>query len=365
MYSRLYRNLDKALIAVLLLILAMGLSSVFSATHSDESATSREGLFVKQLIWIGVGLFLILVILHIDYQKFVDASYIIFGLNIMLLVMVLAHGHTRLGAQRWVVIAGVGFQPSEFIKVSFIMALSSYLGNKAKFSYQISDLIVPFIMMAIPLVLIFMQPDLGTALMLIPILFAMLFVRGASIKHLLSIILVGVLSTPVLWFLMKDYQKQRLSVFINPNADPLGAGYTIIQSKIAIGSGFLFGKGWLSGTQNKLNFLPERHTDFIFSVVGEEGGFIGCMILISLFCVLLYRGLKIANDTGDTYGKIMAAGIVTMLGCQVMINMGMTSGFLPVVGLPLPLMSYGGSSLLTTLVSLGLLLNIGMRRPRY
>ncbi len=365
MYGRLYRNIDRTLIIALLLILVIGLSSVFSATHAEGLSTKREGLFVKQLTWIGVGLILMLVVIHIDYQRFIDASYVLFGLNVLLLIFVLAHGHTRLGAQRWIVIGGVGFQPSEFIKITFIMALSAYLGNRAKFSYQPSDLIMPFIMMSVPLALIFLQPDLGTALMLVPIFFAMLFVRGARIKHLALIILTGALATPVLSFLMKDYQQQRLSVFINPNADPLGAGYTIIQSKIAIGSGFLFGKGWLSGTQNKLNFLPERHTDFIFSVVGEEGGFIGCMILIALFCVLLYRGLKISDETGDTYGKIMAAGIVTMLGLQVIINMGMTSGFLPVVGLPLPLMSYGGSSLLTTLVSIGLLLNIGMRRPRY
>jgi rod shape determining protein RodA len=367
MYSRLFRNIDKALLIVILVILAIGISSVYSATHSDSegSPTKREGLFLKQIIWIGVGLLLAFIILHLDYQRFVDSSYILFGLNILLLMMVLFYGHTRLGAQRWVVIGGVGFQPSEFIKITLILALSSYLGGRAKFSYQASDLTMPFIFMAIPLILIFLQPDLGTALMLIPILFAMLFVRGASVKHLFSLIAVGMISTPFLWFMMKDYQRQRLSVFINPNADPLGAGYTMIQSRIAIGSGFLFGKGWLSGTQNQLNFLPERHTDFIFSVVGEEGGFIGCVILISLYCVLIYRGLRIAQTTGDTHGKLMATGIVTMLACQVIVNMGMASGFMPVVGLPLPLMSYGGSSLLTTLVSAGLLLNIGMRRPRF
>jgi rod shape determining protein RodA len=164
--------------------------------------------------------------------------------------------------------------------------------------------------------------------------------------------------------MMKDYQRQRLSVFINPDADPLGAGYTMIQSRIAIGSGFIMGKGWLSGTQNQLNFLPERHTDFIFSVVGEEGGFIGCLVLIGLFCVLLSRGLGIAQKTGDTYGKLMVTGIVTMFACQAIVNMGMACGFMPVVGLPLPLMSYGGSSMLTTLASIGLLLSIGMRKPR-
>lgn len=365
MYNRLLRNVDKALIVVTLLILVIGLSSVFSATHSADSATNREGLFLRQIMWICVGLLLAFIIIHVDYQKFIDTAYILFGLNIILLLVVLAYGHTRLGAQRWVMIAGVGFQPSEFVKLTFILALSAYLGHRAKFSYVPTDLAVSFGLMFIPLVLIFLQPDLGTALMLIPILFAMLFVRGASIKHLLYLIGFGLISSPFLWFMMKDYQRQRLSVFINPNADPLGAGYTIIQSKIAIGSGFIFGKGWLSGTQNQLNFLPERHTDFIFSVIGEEGGFIGCALLIGLYCVLIYRGLRIAQTTGDTYGKIMTTGIATMLACQIIVNIGMAAGFMPVVGLPLPLMSYGGSSLLTTLVSIGLLLSVGMRRPRF
>ena len=190
----------------------------------------------------------------------------------------------------------------------------------------------------------------------------MLFVRGIKGKHLISIITLGLASMPFLWHMLKDYQQERLSVFINPNADPLGAGYTMIQSRIAIGSGFLLGKGWLSGTQNQLNFLPERHTDFIFSVIGEEGGFIGCVVLIGLYSVLIYRGLKIAKETGDTYGKLMATGIVTMLASQAIISMGMASGFMPVVGLPLPLMSYGGSSLLTTMISIALLLSISMRK---
>lgn len=347
------------------LIIIMGLSSIYSATHPEGATAKTKNLVMKQIIWFTIGLFFMAAIIHIDYQRFVDASYILYGMNVVLLIMVLLYGRTRLGAQRWFVIGGFGFQPSEFIKITFILALSSYLGNKAKFSYRITDLIVPIIMMFIPLVLIFLQPDLGTALMLLPILFAMLFVRGAHIKHLATIVMIGLASTPFLWHMLKAYQKQRLSVFINPNADPLGAGYTIIQSRIAIGSGFIFGKGWLSGTQNQLNFLPERHTDFIFSVVGEEGGFIGCTILIGLFCALIYRGLRAAYLTGDTYGKLMAVGIVTMISCHVIVNIGMTSGFMPVVGLPLPLMSYGGSSLITTIISIALLLNIGMRRPRF
>jgi len=362
--NRLYRGFDRTLCVVTLVIIALGLSAIYSATHTVGGPSNMMGLVLRQAIWAVVGLLLLFAIINIDYQRFVDLAYILFGLSIFFLILVLIGGNTRLGAQRWFSIGGVGFQPSEFVKITFILALSAYLGDKAKFSYRITDLIIPLIMMSVPIILIFLQPDLGTALMLVPILFAMLLVRGAKIRHLIAIITCGLLSTPFLWFMMKDYQRQRLSVFINPDADPLGAGYTMIQSRIAIGSGFLMGKGWLSGTQNQLNFLPERHTDFIFSVVGEEGGFIGCLILIGLFCVLLFRGLRIAQKTGDTYGKLMATGIVTMLACQVIINIGMACGFMPVVGLPLPLMSYGGSSMLTTLVSIGLILSIGMRKPR-
>ncbi len=364
MNNRLYRSFDKTLFTVMLLILAIGVSALYSATYT-EGEGFLKGLVLKQLFWIGIGLVLLLAIIHVDYQRFVDFAYILFGISVLLLVVVLLRGATRYGAQRWFSVGGISFQPSELVKITFILAMSAYLGDRARFSYRPRDLVVPFIMLFVPFLLINLQPDLGTALMLIPITFAMLFVRGVRTKHLLSIISLGLLSLPFVWFMLKDYQKQRLSVFINPNADPLGAGYTMIQSRIAIGSGFVFGKGWLSGTQNQLNFLPERHTDFIFSVVGEEGGFIGCAILMGLFAILIFRGLRIAVTTGDTYGKLMAVGIVTLIACQVIINMGMTAGLMPVVGLPLPLVSYGGSSLLTTIVSIALLLNIEMRKPRF
>ena len=360
-----YRNIDRTLALVVLIVLALGLSAVFSATHTDGSVAKREGLFMRQVFWVLAGLVLAFIIMSIDYQRFIDASYILFGVTLILLFVVMVKGHTRLGAQRWMSIAGFGFQPSEFVKLTFVLVMSSYLGHRAKFTYHISDLVMPFILLGVPLIMIFMQPDLGTAMLLMPILFAMLFIRGARMRHLVGIMSAGILAAPVMWFMLKSYQRQRLAVFINPNIDPLGAGYTIIQSKIAIGSGFLFGKGWLSGTQNQLNFLPERHTDFIFSVVGEEGGFIGCVVLISLYAVMIYRGLRIIYATGDTYGKLLATGIVTMLASQIIVNIGMASGFLPVVGVPLPLMSYGGSSLITILASLALLMNISMRRERF
>jgi rod shape determining protein RodA len=190
-------------------------------------------------------------------------------------------------------------------------------------------------------------------------------VAGEGIKYLIVLVLTGLAAMPFLWHFLRDYHKQRLLVFLNPNVDPLGAGYTIIQSKIAVGSGGLIGKGWLAGTQNQLNFLPERHTDFIFSVVGEEWGLFGALVLILSFFLIMRRSLDIASSTNDMHGKLIAVGIVTLLTLQVVINIAMTIGFMPVVGIPLPFVSYGGSSMLTSFIAIALLLNVGMRRSRF
>jgi rod shape determining protein RodA len=212
--------------------------------------------------------------------------------------------------------------------------------------------------------LIFLQPDLGTALVLIPILFSILFVCGERVKYLFITMCAGILSLPFLWHFLKGYQKDRLMVFINPNIDPLGAGYTIIQSKIAIGSGGLLGKGWLGGTQSHLKFLPERHTDFIFSVIGEEWGFVGAVALIALYALIIKRGLNIISNIDDIYGKAIATGVVTLITFQVLVNISMAVGLMPVVGLPLPAISYGGSSTVATLVAMGFLLSVSRRVNR-
>jgi rod shape determining protein RodA len=216
-----------------------------------------------------------------------------------------------------------------------------------------------------PFALVLLQPDLGTALLLVPVFFAMLFVGGARLKYLVIMFTMGLISMPFLWHFLRGYQKQRLMVFINPNIDPLGAGYTIIQSKIAIGSGGIFGKGWLAGTQSQLNFLPERHTDFIFSVIGEEWGLLGALGLLTVYLLISNRAFRIAALTHDMYGKLVATGIAVMISLQVIINIGMTVGLMPVVGIPLPLVSYGGSSMIATALAAALLLNIAMRRSRF
>ena len=246
-----------------------------------------------------------------------------------------------------------------------ILVLASYIGGRKDVMSNVNSLFAPIALLSVPFILVLVQPDLGTALLLLPIFFATLFVAGARIKYLIAMVALGLGAMPFMWQILHGYQKQRLLVFLNPNIDPLGAGYTIIQSKIAIGSGGLFGKGWLSGTQSQLNFLPERHTDFIFSVVGEEWGYIGAAGLVLAYLFIVRRALTIASLTSDIYGKLIANGIAVMFAFQIIINIGMTIGLMPVVGIPLPLVSYGGSSVVATFLAIGLLLNISMRRSTF
>ncbi|MFC1576238.1 rod shape-determining protein RodA [Candidatus Omnitrophota bacterium] len=355
------RYVDKIIIFSVLAILLVGLATLYSASKEYHSSD----IVFRQVLWILFGIVLSFIILRLDYQKLVNMSYLLYAIAIIFLVLVLFLGKARGGAHRWISLGGFNLQPSEFAKIAVILALSSYIAKRKNDVDKIS--IFPGILgLVLPVfLLILIEPDLGTALLLLPVTFAILLVAGATLKHLFGMILLGLGTFPVFWHFLKDYQRQRLFVFINPNIDPLGSGYTIIQSKIAVGSGGILGKGWLSGTQNQLNFLPERHTDFIFSVVGEEWGFLGALLLILLYALVVYRGIKIISATPSTSGKLLATGLVTLFFLQVVINIGMTIGFLPIVGLTLPLISYGGSSLVTTLVSLALLLNIGMRRTLF
>lgn len=362
--KRLYRNFDKALLAAALLIFLIGLATIHSATQAKE-LSFNESYVLKQMSSMTIGIILLVIVIKISYQRFVDLSYILYGMNLVLLALVLVLGHVRLGAQRWFSIGGFAFQPSEFIKLSLILALASYVGTRKDSMRNFRSIIIPCILLAVPFVLVLLQPDLGTALLLLPIFFSILLVSGVEFKYLIGMIIAGLAVMPVFWHFLREYQRQRLLVFINPNIDPLGAGYTIIQSKIAVGSGGLFGKGWLAGTQNQLNFLPERHTDFIFSVIGEEWGLFGALVVVFLYFFIIQKALIIASQTSDAYGRAIATGVASMLAVQVVVNISMTIGLMPVVGIPLPMISYGGSSLITTLAAIGLLLNVSMRRSTF
>jgi len=355
------RKFDKILFFSVLAILLIGLAALYSASSKYYS----PNIIFRQAFWALAGLMLAVLVMHIDYQRFISISYVLYAINVLLLIVVLFLGKTRGGSNRWLAFGTFNIQPSELAKITLILALSSYISGSANRVKKISFLLGA-LSLALPVFfLIFIEPDLGTALLIIPVTFAMLFVAGANIKHLAGLVFLGIGILPFAWQFLKGYQKQRLFTFINPSTDPLGLGYTIIQSKIAVGSGGLTGKGWFGGTQNQLNFLPERHTDFIFSVIGEEWGFLGASILILLYILVIRRGIKIIETTPDMYGKLLATGFITLFSLQVIVNIGMTIGFLPVVGLTLPLISYGGSSLITTLLYIGILLNIGMRRSLF
>ena len=351
-----YKGFDWVLALSAVAIFLLGLLFLFSSTYPHNI-----DYVLRQITWFLLGMLIFFFTAKVNYRKIVGIGNAFYSLIIFLLIAVLIFGSRRLGAQRWLAIGVFNIQPSELGKLFITLALVQYLSNH-KTCGSLRNIFVPLIIVLVPFILIMEEPDLGTALMLLPIMFILLYAWGAPLKYLFSIILCGLLISPLGWFLLKDYQKERLAVFMNPNADPLGAGYTVIQSRIAIGSGGVFGKGWLSGTQNQLNFLAERHTDFIFSVAGEEWGFLGGLILIGLYYLLIKRGFRIAEKANDPCGRLLAIALLAMIGIQVLVNLSMTMGFMPVVGLPLPLVSYGGSSLLVTMTALGLLESIAIHR---
>ncbi len=366
------RNIGVKIIIYTLLIIIVGLLALYSAASGNSRVTVK--VFYNQFSFAVIGLFVMLVLSRLDYRKFYDVAYILYIINMLLLVWVLVAGRHALGASRWIQIGGVGFQPSEFSKISLILMLSRYFSNRSirlnfgmldKLQKVVVHLIWPFILTAAMMLLIFKQPDLGTALLMFGIFIAIVFASGLAYKYILGFLIICVSFLPFAWGMLKTYQKNRLLVFLNPNIDPLGAGYTITQSKIAIGSGQIFGKGWLAGTQNQLNFLPERHTDFIFSVIGEEWGLIGTLILVFLYFQLIMCGLRVAEQIKDNFGRLTAVGIVSILALQVIINIGMVMGMFPIVGLTLPLISYGRSSFFAFIIMIGILLNLSHKRSMF
>lgn len=356
------QGVDRPLLVAAGLLLAFGLLALYSASF-QKAHTLSVSFLSKQFTWALSGCLLGVILVVVDYHRWLEWAYLLYGLNVGLLVLVLELGVVRGGAQRWLSVGGLTIQPSEFAKVTTILALARYLGfRKENTTAAWKAILVTGLIVAVPVGLILKEPNLGTALVLLPIALAMGLAWGVRWKIFGLLFLAGGLIAPLGWWRLADYQRSRLLVFLNPNLDPLGAGYTVVQSKIAIGSGGLVGKGWLAGTQNQLNFLPERHTDFIFSVVGEEWGFLGTSLCLALFTFLFTRGLRIATQTRDPFGRLVVVGLVTMLATHVVVNTGMTIGLMPVTGLPLPLLSYGGSWLLTCLTAVGMILSVGVRR---
>ena len=364
MHKRWLRRMDFTLIIAAVAIILMSLVTIGSATHINAASAGGYGFVQRQGVFAVLNIALAVFLMNFDYKMLQRYGTKLYVVNIVLLLAVMLFGHSALGAQRWIQLGPITLQPSEFSKVIMIISLAALLEDKVGKLNSLRDLLPIAAFVGLPFVLVLKQPDLGTSLVFIAIFLGMIFAAGVSLKLLGAIFGAGVLASPVLWHFLKDYQKMRILVFLDPNVDPLGSGYHIIQSEIAIGSGQLFGKGLFEGTQSQLDFLPENHTDFIFAVVGEEMGFIGAAFLLLLYLILLWRGIRIAQDASDTFGMLLAVGVTSMLAFHVLVNIGMTMGIMPVTGIPLPLMSYGVSALTTNIMAIALLLNIYMKKQR-
>jgi len=301
---------------------------------------------------------LMLIVASLPMRILLDYAYLIYGACLAVLIGVDIIGHVGMGAQRWIKLGGVNLQPSEFMKLAMILALARYFHRLYPEDIRrLPYLIPPVLMMVIPAILILRQPNLGTALITIGVGGLMCFLSGVQLRYFIGVGLAAVLAAPFAWHFMHDYQRRRVFTFLDPESDPLGAGYNIMQSIIAIGSGGLFGKGYLHGSQSQLDFLPEKQTDFVFTMLTEEFGFLGGMLTLGLFFLLLSAGMVTAMNSRSTFGGLIAGGVTVMFFLHVLINCGMVMGLLPVVGVPLPLMSYGGSNMVAAVLAIGLLLN--------
>lgn len=430
-------KIDFLLVVSVILVVFLGVLTIYSAGF-DPVDKVNSGLYKRQLVWFIVGFVLMMVFTFVNYKYLGDYSLYIYGFFLVLLIITTVFGSPIRNTRAWISFGFFSIQPSEFMKLSVVLILGKYIEFRERDIRNLRELFIPSILTMVPMIIVFLQPDFGTAVLFIPILFAMLFVGGADVTHLLSIIGIASIATVVPmvltyreWigasgsnFLMdffkdtdlliivsgilvlaalitfilnffipnkifrkiyipatvlsfglffsiilqkylKVYQKRRILVFLNPDLDPHGSGYNVIQSKIAVGSGQFFGKGFLNGSQSQLGFLPEKTSDFVFSVFAEEWGFFGSVILLALMGVIVFRGIQIAFESKDKFGALLASGIVAILFFHILINVGMVLGIMPVTGLPLPMMSYGGSNLVMSMIAIGILINIRMRKFVY
>lgn len=352
-------NFDWTLFIAACLLTVFGLLTIYSATINTTAP-----FFQKQILWFSLSLVILFVITIIDYNFIERFGYFIYVGSVTLLLLALFIGKSAGGSQRWIDLGVINIQPSEIAKIAVIIALAKYFSstNFPTNGLKIIDLIKPTMLVTLPFALTIKQPDLGTALIFILIYITILASIKIKLKHLLIIIFTTLPFLPFLWMHLKDYQKARILSFINPSLDPMGSGYHVLQSKIAIGSGSLTGTGYLEGKQGTLRFLPEQHTDFIFPILAEEWGLLGSMVMIILFITVIMAGITTAQNAKDRFGFFVSLGVTAMLFWHMLINIGMVTGLMPVVGVPLPFLSYGGSFLMTAFIGVALLINIRMRR---
>ncbi len=359
---RLLTNFDWKILLLIITIAAVGILNIHSASASFKLVGIMYSL--KQFYWLLIGLFLITVICSIDYHVLEDLSYWFYGTLLFFLILVLAVGKTSMGAQRWLNLGFFHMQPSEPMKIVITVTFASFFTrNQAAGLLGLKDIVKPLMLLLVPALLIAKQPDLGTAIMVCLVAASITLAVGIRWSTLVTLILSAIPTIYIAWnYILRSYQKNRVLNFLDPERDPLKSGYHLIQSKIAVGSGGLAGKGFMHGTQSQLRFLPEQHTDFAFSVFSEEWGFIGSILVLVLYFALIIWGMQVANRCNDRFGTLLAVGITAMLFWHIIINIGMVIGLFPVVGVPLPFFSYGGTSMITSMIGAGILLNISMRK---
>jgi rod shape determining protein RodA len=355
---RLLQNVDWPLVGA-----TVGLVTLSASTLATvQVGRTGGGVALRQLAWFCVGLFALTIVASIDYRRLVQMAPLLYVGGLAALIAVFILGRTVSGARRWLLIGPLSVQPSEMFKLCFVLMAVWLVTSRWAQPVGKTALIMGAPIALVPAVLIVKQPDLGTALLLFPVLIALFVAAGLRLRTLGGLVLAGVAALPLAWFAMKEYQRERILVFLDPFRDPLGSAYNVIQAKIAIGSGQLLGKGVAGATQSRLAFLPERHTDFIFAVFAETWGFAGCLVLLTCYALLLLRGFEIAASTREPVGRLVALGVTALVATQVIVNVGMVTGLVPVVGIPLPFMSYGGSSMVVSMMALGLLLSVRMRQ---
>lgn len=353
------KNFDWIIIIITLLLFAIGIAVIYSTTYGMAGGGKEA---VQQGIFGSIGFVAFLLIAFFDYRTLRGTSSILYFITILLLAVVFFTGVTTMGATRWIDIAGFKFQPSEFAKLFMIVAMAKYFSDHAEDMHNFKRIVISGIYFAIPTFLVIMQPDLGTALVFIVMWISMLAVSRIRLKHFVALTFAALMLLPIGWVTMHDYQKKRIFALIDPASDPQGAGYNVSQAQIAIGSGQIFGRGLGHGSQSQLNFIPEKHTDFIFAALAEEMGFLGTALVILLFAALIFRGIIIAAQSRDYFGMYLATGITAILAFHIFLNIGMNLGIAPVAGIPLPLISLGGSSVLVTFILIGILESVHIHR---
>ena len=342
-------------------VTGLGAMTVYSATHVP-GMHGLSPLALRQLLWLAGGSVAMLAALVFDYRRLERSAFVVYVLVLLAVLAVPVLGRIGGGSRRWIPLGPVSIQPSEFMKLGLVLVLARHFARSYERGLGLRAAVVPMLLTAVPAAAILAQPDLGTVAVLGIVSLTMLMLGGIRLRWFVLLGVAVAVTAPVAWPHLKVYQQKRILTFVHPEMDPRGAGYHVLQSKIAVGSGMTWGKGFLRGTQNQLNFLPEQHTDFIFSVFAEEWGFVGALVLLALYLALVLRGIVIASRARDRFGVLLVLGLTAIVFWQAVINVGMTTGLLPVVGIPLPFFSYGGSSLLCLLIGIGLTMNVSMRR---